>query len=256
MTFEDHFSGHANAYAAHRPRYPDALFAWLKSVTPRRELAWDVGTGNGQVARALTEVVQRVVATDASGDQLARAVAHERIDYRTEPAERVSIESDSVDLVTAGAAAHWFDLDSFYAEVRRVARKGAVIALWSYGPRDIADAIGPAVARFQEEVLGGYWPERINYVHARYATLPFPFNELEAPSMMMTADWTLAELKDFLATWSASQRYMQEHGRDPLDEVEPELSRAWGDPSLRKRLEWPVFLRVGRVQAASADASS
>src|SRR6266850_577542 len=111
MTFEDHYSGHADAYARHRPRYPDELFAWLASVIPGRALAWDAGTGNGQVAVALTEHVDRVVATDASADQLARAEAHERVAYRNEPADRVSLPSGSVDLITAGAAAHWFELE-------------------------------------------------------------------------------------------------------------------------------------------------
>lgn len=247
MPFEDHFSGHADSYAAHRPRYPEELFDWLAAIAPRHELAWDVGTGNGQVAIALAGLVDGVVATDASADQLSHAVAHERVEYRNEPADRVSIAPRSVDLITAGAAAHWFELDGFYAEVRRVARKGAVIALWSYGPRDIADAIDPAVTRFQEEVLAGFWPERIEYVHARYATLPFPFEEIAAPRFVMTADWNLEELKAFLATWSASQRYRQDRGRDPLDEIEPELTRAWGDPARRRQLEWPLFVRAGRV---------
>jgi SAM-dependent methyltransferase len=128
MTFEDHYSGHADAYARHRPRYPDELFAWLASKIPDHTLAWDAGTGNGQVAIALTEHVDRVVATDASADQLAHAAAHERVAYRNEPSDRVSLASDSVALVTAGAAAHWFELDGFYREIRRVGKKNSVVA--------------------------------------------------------------------------------------------------------------------------------
>ena len=56
MTFEDHYSGHADAYARHRPHYPDALFAWLASLMPGRALAWDAGTGNGQVAILISQV--------------------------------------------------------------------------------------------------------------------------------------------------------------------------------------------------------
>ncbi len=39
MTFEDHYSGHADAYVRHRARYPDELFAWLASLIPGRALA-------------------------------------------------------------------------------------------------------------------------------------------------------------------------------------------------------------------------
>jgi SAM-dependent methyltransferase len=247
MTFEDHYSGHADAYARHRPRYPEELFAWLASVIPGRALAWDAGTGNGQVAVALTADIDQVVATDASADQLARAVPHERITYRHEPSDRTSLPDGSVDLITAGAAAHWFDLDRFYREVRRVGKRGAVVALFSYGPRDFADAVGPVVHRFQEEVLGEFWPERIQYVHDRYSTLPFPFDEIAAPPLVMSAEWNLGELLAFPETWSASQRFFQQRGTRATGEIAPELAEAWGDPARRREIRCPLFARVGRV---------
>ena len=247
MQFEDHYSGHADAYARHRPHYPDELFAWLASVSPGRVLAWDAGTGSGQAAVALAKHFDRVIATDASSDQLARAMPHERVEYRHEPADRASLPADSVDLVTVGAAAHWFELEDFYREILRVGRKGTVVALFSYGPRDFADAIGPIVHRFQEEILAGYWPERIQYVHERYATLPFPFEEIAPPAFMMTADWNLAELLAFLETWSASQRYLRDRGIRATAEIAPELARMWGDPAARRHLRCPLFVRAGRV---------
>ena len=153
----------------------------------------------------------------------------------------------SIDLITAGAAAHWFELDDFYREVRRVGRNGAIVALFSYGPRDFADAVGPAVHRFQEDVLASYWPERIQYVHDRYATLPFPFDEIAAPEFSMTAEWNLAELLAFLETWSASQRYFHERGTRATAEIAPELARTWGDPASRRQFRCPLFVRAGRV---------
>jgi SAM-dependent methyltransferase len=247
MTFEDHFSGHADAYVQHRPRYPQALFTWLASVIRGRTLAWDAGTGNGQVAIALTAHVGRVVATDASADQLAHATAHACVEYRNEPVERVSLSSGSVDLITAGAAAHWFDLDAFYREVGRVAKRGAVVALFSYGPRDIADALGPVVRRFEKEVLQGFWPERIQYVHDRYTSLPFPFEEVAAPKLEMSAQGNLAEVLAFLETWSGAQRYFEERGTRATDEIAAELAEEWGDPAWRREVRYPLFIRAGRV---------
>lgn len=246
MTFEDHFSGHADAYVQHRPRYPEALFTWLGSVIRGRELAWDAGTGNGQVAVALTEHVERVIATDASADQLAHAEMHERVEYRNESSDRVSLDDASLDLITAGAAAHWFDLDGFYREARRVAKSGAVIALFSYGPNDIAAALGPVVRRFHEEVLRGFWPERIQYVHDRYTTLPFPFEEIAAPQLEMSAEWNLHEVLAFLETWSAAQRYFEERGTRATDEIAAELTAEWGDPARRREVRYPLFVRAGR----------
>ncbi|HEY0373078.1 MAG TPA: class I SAM-dependent methyltransferase [Thermoanaerobaculia bacterium] len=246
MSFEDHFSGHAADYARHRPRYPDELFAWLASQSPRRELAWDAGTGSGQVAAALAHVFDRVIATDASAEQLARATPHDRVEYRHEPSGHSSLDAGSVDLVTAGAAAHWFDLDAFYREIARVGRKGTLVALFSYGPRDFADLTGPAVHRFNTEILGPYWPERIQYVDDRYTTLPFPFEEIAAPPFFMTAEWTLWDLVAFLETWSASQRYFVEHGTRATAEILPELTETWGgDPNERRELRCPIFVRAG-----------
>ncbi|HEU4663212.1 MAG TPA: peptide chain release factor N(5)-glutamine methyltransferase, partial [Dokdonella sp.] len=76
--FKDHFSSGSAAYALHRPRYPDALFAWLADVAPGRALAWDAATGSGQAATGLAEHFERVVATDASADALAVARANAR----------------------------------------------------------------------------------------------------------------------------------------------------------------------------------
>ena len=247
MSFQDHFSGDSGAYARFRPRYPAALFSWLASLTPGHDLAWDAGTGSGQAAIALIRHFRSVVATDASAEQLAQAERHERVTYRCEPSHRASIVDQSVDIITAGAAAHWFELDDFYAEVRRVARPGAIVALFSYGPRDLADAIHPAVHHYQEVVLRDYWPERIGLVHDRYATLPFPFEEIEAPSFTMSAEWTLAGALAFLETWSASQRYRRERGTLPTDSIAAELAKEWDDPERLRRFEIALFMRVGRV---------
>jgi hypothetical protein len=247
-TYQDHFSGHAAAYARHRPRYPEGIYTWLASLTNGHDLAWDAGTGNGQVAVSLAAHYREVHASDVSADQLARATPHAGVTYHQEPSDRVSLRHASVDLITAGSAAHWFELEGFYSEATRVGKRGAVIALWSYGPRDIADRIHPSIHRFQEKVVRDYWPERIQLVHERYTTLPFPFEEIEAPPFSMSADWNLRELLGFLDTWSASQRYLQERGSHPLNEIVDELTQAWGEPEGRRHLEWPLFFRVGRIR--------
>ena len=47
MSFADHFSGVSAAYAAFRPRYPDALFEFLSQVAPARDDVWDAGHRDG-----------------------------------------------------------------------------------------------------------------------------------------------------------------------------------------------------------------
>ena len=48
------------------------------------------------------------------------------------PADKVPIDDGTVDLVTVAQALHWFDVSSFYPEVRRVAKPGGILAVWCY----------------------------------------------------------------------------------------------------------------------------
>ena len=72
----------AAGYALSRPRYPDALFEWLASLTSGHGLAWMPAPENGQAAIGLAEHFDRVVATDASAAQVAQAEPHPAVAYR------------------------------------------------------------------------------------------------------------------------------------------------------------------------------
>ena len=86
MAFNDHYSGHAADYAAYRPSYPVELSAWLAALAPRRRLAWDCGTGNGQAAAGLAAHFECIFATDASAEQIRQADPHPRVEYAVAPA--------------------------------------------------------------------------------------------------------------------------------------------------------------------------
>jgi SAM-dependent methyltransferase len=250
--FEDYFSDHAPDYARYRPCYSADLFEYLAAVSPARELAWDCGTGNGQAAVELAKVFGRVVATDASAEQVAAAFRHERIEYRVERAEETSLGPATVDLVTVAVAVHWFELEAFYREVRRVLKPGGVLAAWTYHLPVIDAGVDLALERYYRQVLAGYWPERIRYLEERYSTLPFPFDELHPPAFEMGADWDLGQLLGFLHSWSATRKYAKERGTNPLEIIWPELAAAWGDPGGKRAIRWPLHLRVGRSGGAGA----
>ena len=95
MVFKDHFSGHAALYRDARPLPPPDWFDWLAGQAVDLEVAWDAGCGNGQASVGLVAHLARVVASDPSATQIARAQAHERVDYRVEPAEHSSLVTGS-----------------------------------------------------------------------------------------------------------------------------------------------------------------
>jgi SAM-dependent methyltransferase len=246
--FKDHFSGHAEDYARYRPDYPRALFEGLSSLVEPRRLAWDCGTGSGQVAVALAAHFERVVATDASAAQIAHAAPHPRVSYGVAPAEDSGLEADSVDLVAAAQSLHWFDLPRFYAEVRRVARPGAVLAAWCYPECTVSPDVDRVTSRLYHDVVGPFWPPERALVETGYATVPFPFAELPAPEVEMEARWDLARFAGYLRTWSAVRRFVAARGRDPVAEIMPGLEAAWGDAAVPRRVRWPVRMRLGYVR--------
>ena len=112
--------------------YPDSLFAFLASLVPAHDLAWDCATGNGQAALGLTPHFRKIIATDASPRQIAQAHPHPKVTYLVAPAERTPLPDGLVDLVTVATAFHWLDFPRFYAEVRRVAKPDGILAAWGY----------------------------------------------------------------------------------------------------------------------------
>ena len=244
MSFKDHFSKQAADYAKFRPRYPQKMFEYLGSLAPRRQLAWDCGTGNGQAAVGLASVFDRVIATDASEKQISNAQAHERVEYRVARAEESALESASIDLIMVAQALHWFDLDRFYDEVRRVLKKNSVLAASAYNLLHINPAIDEVVNRYYYEVVGPFWPPERKLVE-NFAELPFPFDELDPPEFEMTAQWNLEHLLGYLRSWSATQRFIAANKRDPLEAIVDDLRAAWGDPGQMRKVVWPLILRVG-----------
>lgn len=245
MSFKDHFSGHAGAYGKARPRYPAALFAFLAREAPARALAWDCGTGNGQAAAGLAAHFDRVVATDASAAQVAQAPSIPNVGFAVALAEAAPLAARSVDLVLVAQALHWFDPARFHAEVRRVARQGALVAASLYVRSHVADAIDAAVTRFYEDTVGPYWPDDRRHVDASYATLPFPYERVDAPPFALEVRWTADRFLAYLATWSAVQRYRAARGDDPVAGFAPGLRALWGEGE--RPVRWPLVLLLGRA---------
>ena len=245
LKFEDNFSRQADVYARYRPPYPAALYEWIASIAPGHEAVWDCGTGSGQAASGLTAYFDQVIATDPSAQQIANAPLHPQIEYRVARAEESGLADQSVDAITIALALHWFDLDQFYAEVKRVLKPDGVIVAWTYYLPQIAPEIDRVIERYDAVILREYWSSRIQLLRDRYRTVPFPFHELTAPEFAIERHWTLADLIGYLRSWSGTQAYRDAHGADPIELIQAGLTVAWGDVEQRE-VRWPLFMRVGR----------
>jgi ubiquinone/menaquinone biosynthesis C-methylase UbiE len=241
------FDDHAQAYARTRPTYPDRLFDHLAALAPARDAVWDCGTGSGQAAVSLARRFATVVATDISRAQIAHAARGPRLHPVVAGAEQAPLRARSVDLVTVSAALHWFDRPRFYAEARRVARPGGVIAAWSYFHTRIAPELDPVIQRYADQTVAEFWIPQFDLNRRRYQGVDFPFERLPWPELEAEARMRLDDLLDFMRTWSASQAWQRAHGSDPVEQVREELARAWGDPATERPVRWPLHGAIGRV---------
>jgi len=254
--FPDHFSSVADRYAEFRPRYPAALFDYLATLVPRSSLVWDCACGNGQATLDLAARFEKVIATDASREQIALAAPQPRIEYRVAPAEHSGLPDQSVGLVTVAQAVHWFDANRFHAEVKRVLAPNGVIAVWAYGINTVdGGEANQLVQHFYAKTVGPFWPPERKLVEEGYRTLPVPYPEITPPVFRMEARWTLDQLLGYFSTWSATNRYRKAKGCNPLEPLAGALKRGWGDAESLRQIVWPLTLRVGRMGQGQRQAS-
>ncbi|KAI9828494.1 MAG: hypothetical protein M1826_006031 [Phylliscum demangeonii] len=238
----------ASSYAAFRPSYPPALYRTVLDYHQGpRDLCLDLGCGPGAVGRALAPAFRQVIGIDPSAGMVAEArsltatSAHTstptNLSYRQGAAEDLAFAANgSVDLVVAGQAVHWFDLERLFAELQRVVRPNGTLAFWGYKdhvfvdyPRATEILNGYAAVATGRDLLADYWaqpgrsilqdqlravrpPERDWHDVRRLEYEP----GVEGPrsgrgELLMKRRLTLGECKEYLKTWSAYHAWREAH---------------------------------------------
>lgn len=244
--FADHFSVSAAQYSQFRPGYPPELFSYLAEVSPCRDCIWDCASGSGQAAIEASQYFRCVIATDASYQQLRNAQTADNIFYATCLAEQTPFIDRAFDLIMVAQALHWFKLERFYAEVRRLLKPSGLLAVWTYNLLQINPRVDELIRHLYSDILGDYWAFERKLVENGYRDLDFPFACRPTPEFAMQSHWTLQQLLGYLSTWSAVKSYREKNDLDPLSLVQEELARAWGDTE-EQLVRWPLALKLGVV---------
>lgn len=244
---KDLFSNQATLYAQYRPGYPRELYEHILQHVNNRQLAWDCATGNGQAAVELAKYFEKVMATDISEKQLQQAQPHEKITYSVTTAEQTPFAGNSFDCITVAQAYHWFRFDAFEKEVQRVAKPGAVVAIWGYS-LVVSDneAINTRINTFYREKVGAYWDKERKYIDDHYTTVPFPYEPLPSKEFQINVKWDKQQLSGYFNTWSSVQHFIKANQYNPVNELATMIEEVWGDEGA-KNFYFPLFLKLGRV---------
>jgi len=241
------FNTDSSGYRDNRPRYPQDVYTLIQRHCPVRDRAWDCGCGNGQVAIDLTPCFTTIEATDISENQIANAFRHDKIHYTIQPAESTDFPDNHFDLVCAAQCLHWFDLDRFFPEVKRVLKPEGLFACWGYGSFHATPEIDMIIDETLSAKINPYWAPGNRIVQNGYRNIVFPFAEINVPDIPMVIEWDVSRLCAYLDTWSAVKLYNRQHNKDIIASVKPLLERVVPG-SMVIRMDFSLYLGRNSIQ--------
>jgi SAM-dependent methyltransferase len=245
-SFKDYFSSASESYKRFRPVYPEDLYQYLAPIAPAKQVAWDIGCGNGQAAIELAKHFRQVIGTDASTEQIAQTQPAKNLAFFVSPAETINAADNSIDLITVAQAIHWFEHARFFKEVDRTLKPGGVFAAWGYQLLYTDTPLDDMIRSFHSEIIGPYWPPERALLDNGYTKVPFPYPRLRNPPFFMRTRWQFSELIGYLNTWSAVKQYELKQQRNPVELHIEEIKTAWGDTKKQLSIYWPLILYAGR----------
>ncbi|HIP73963.1 MAG TPA: SAM-dependent methyltransferase [Anaerolineae bacterium] len=169
------FSIRVDDYVKYRPSYPTAVFDCLRDefgLTDTAVIA-DIGSGTGLLSKLFLDNGNRVVGVEPNPEMRAAGecflAGYANFTSVNGTAEATTLPDDSVDFVTAGQAAHWFDARPARREFERVLRgNGRIIFIWNNRDVDASPFMQEYEALLDEFSLkdSGYPPRKGGYERA------------------------------------------------------------------------------------------
>lgn len=135
------FSNRVDDYLRYRPRYPQQVISFLNDsgYLAKSDIIADIGSGTGFLSLMFLENGNKVFAVEPNKEM--RLAGEQFLAGRGDAvsvdgtAEATTLPDHSVDIVTAAQAFHWFDIERFREECRRILR-GKALALMMWNIRD------------------------------------------------------------------------------------------------------------------------
>lgn len=140
------FSSRVNNYIRYRPRYPSGIINFLKKkdILTERSIIADIGSGTGILSEIFLKNGNKVYGIEPNADM--RKAAEKLLSKYSNfisldgSAENTGLNKEKVDLITAGQAFHWFDIDKTKKEFRRILKpEGNVILIWNNRKKNVGN---------------------------------------------------------------------------------------------------------------------
>jgi ubiquinone/menaquinone biosynthesis C-methylase UbiE len=132
------FSSRVENYIKYRPGYPAAILDLLKEQCglTRASVIADVGSGTGILTELLLKNCSPVFGVEPNRDMREAAERllgkHSNFTSISGTAECTTLKDQSVDVITAGQAFHWFDREKTRHEFLRILKPGGwVVLIWN-----------------------------------------------------------------------------------------------------------------------------
>jgi ubiquinone/menaquinone biosynthesis C-methylase UbiE len=134
------FDGRASEYARYRERYvPEILLPRFREwcgLTPEWTIA-DIGAGTGMLSDVFLANGNQVVAVEPNAEMREMCTSLHagwpQLEVTDGTAEATGLAASSVEMVAAGRALHWFDMDRAMVEFRRILKKDGWVAILAFG---------------------------------------------------------------------------------------------------------------------------
>jgi ubiquinone/menaquinone biosynthesis C-methylase UbiE len=194
------FSNRAENYSKYRPEYPAAVLALLKKRCEftREFVVADVGSGTGILSELFLKSGNLVYGIEPNKEMRDAAEhllrAYPRFHSLNGAAEAVPLEDQSVHLVAAGQAFHWFDPKRARAEFSRILKPGGwMVITWNERQK----ASSPFLKEYEELLIRyGTDYKEVSQAYPKPAALKAFF----APSEMQTAQFENTQTFDLEGT--------------------------------------------------------
>jgi SAM-dependent methyltransferase len=150
------FSDRVADYIRYRPDYPAEILPMLVRETgfSSESVVADIGSGTGKLATLFLDYGNNVDGVEPNDEM--RLAGEELLARYSNfislkgTAEATGLEADSIDLITAGQAFHWFDVPNARIEFRRILKPGGIVMLvWNQWSADLS----PFLAEYSDLLI-------------------------------------------------------------------------------------------------------